>query len=338
MTGCHSHAHDKPTAAAVDPVCGMSVDPATTAYRLDHAGATVYFCSQQCRDEFVAEPGRFTVTARRPVVPAAGIGLLGSLALLTIFFALLTALSGWEFTLDQFREFWPYLIALATGFGIQVGLFMAVHRAAHAAHAGKVVAVTGSTSGIAMLSCCAHYLITLLPALGAAGVVAFVSRYQVEVFWFGLAANLAGIVYIGRQFLALRRVGAVLALVLAVAVIAVPWGALAQALPPQVNKDGQVTVKVTPLALDQGAWKFQVVFDTHVVPLDQDLLAVAALVAPDGREEKPVAWEGDPPGGHHRNGVLVFRAMSPAPQSVLLKIRDVGAIPERSFTWSLGSR
>jgi P-type Cu+ transporter len=44
---------------AKDPVCGMSVDPATAEYRLEHDGATVYFCSAGCREKFVADPARY---------------------------------------------------------------------------------------------------------------------------------------------------------------------------------------------------------------------------------------------------------------------------------------
>jgi uncharacterized protein len=47
-----------------DPVCGMKVDRAK-ALRLAHAGATYYFCSEDCRNRFAADPGRHT---RRPPV------------------------------------------------------------------------------------------------------------------------------------------------------------------------------------------------------------------------------------------------------------------------------
>jgi Cu+-exporting ATPase len=60
---------------------------------------------------------------------------------------------------------------------------------------GKVVAVSGTTSTAAMISCCAHYLTNILPVVGAAGVVALVAQYQIELFWFGLACNAAGILY-----------------------------------------------------------------------------------------------------------------------------------------------
>ena len=44
----------------VDPVCGMSIDPATAATHLTHDGHDVAFCSLGCRDRFVADPAAFT--------------------------------------------------------------------------------------------------------------------------------------------------------------------------------------------------------------------------------------------------------------------------------------
>ena len=55
---------------ATDPVCGMSVDPAASQYRTEHAGRRYFFCGARCRERFIAEPERFL----RPVkaAPAAG--------------------------------------------------------------------------------------------------------------------------------------------------------------------------------------------------------------------------------------------------------------------------
>jgi len=44
---------------AVDPVCHMDVDPATTPLRTTHAGATYYFCSEGCLRRFEAKPAEF---------------------------------------------------------------------------------------------------------------------------------------------------------------------------------------------------------------------------------------------------------------------------------------
>jgi Cu+-exporting ATPase len=32
--------------------------------------------------------------------------------------------AGWDFTISQFNEFWPFIVSLAVGFAIQVGLFL----------------------------------------------------------------------------------------------------------------------------------------------------------------------------------------------------------------------
>ena len=41
---------------AIDPVCGMEVDERTSKEKETYQGSTYYFCSQDCKDEFVASP------------------------------------------------------------------------------------------------------------------------------------------------------------------------------------------------------------------------------------------------------------------------------------------
>lgn len=138
----------------------------------------------------------------RPVA----LGVAGAAVLLSFYFGTLVAVSGPGFARDQFEAFWPFVVALVAGFGVQVGLFAWLRRAVHAAHGGgRVVAASGTTSGIAMVSCCAHYLVNLLPALGAAGLVTLVAQYQIELFWFGLLANALGIAYMARRTVAFAR-------------------------------------------------------------------------------------------------------------------------------------
>jgi P-type Cu+ transporter len=56
------HDHARPSAApdgrAIDPVCGMTVDPHTTPHRAEHQGRPYYFCSAGCRQKFIADPQR----------------------------------------------------------------------------------------------------------------------------------------------------------------------------------------------------------------------------------------------------------------------------------------
>src|SRR3546814_7092640 len=46
----------------------MSVDPATTPHRHEHAGQTYYFCSEGCRSKFAARPDIFLDGAPRAAV------------------------------------------------------------------------------------------------------------------------------------------------------------------------------------------------------------------------------------------------------------------------------
>jgi Cu+-exporting ATPase len=59
--------------AAIDPVCGMSVDPATTPHRAAHDGEDHVFCSAGCRSRFVADPDRFLRAAPPPEPVAPGV-------------------------------------------------------------------------------------------------------------------------------------------------------------------------------------------------------------------------------------------------------------------------
>lgn len=67
--GHEHHAHD--AAKVIDPVCGMSVDPATSKHRFEHQGHTFHFCSAGCRTKFAAEPDKYLgERAPPPEMPA----------------------------------------------------------------------------------------------------------------------------------------------------------------------------------------------------------------------------------------------------------------------------
>lgn len=129
------------------------------------------------------------------------------LALLSIYFIVLTLVSNWQFALLQFSNFWYFIISLALGFGIQVGLYIYLRNILQRSQngTGKVVAVSGTTSTVAMISCCSHYLVNILPIIGIAGLVSLVSQYQIQLFWFGLVANLLGIFYLGNKIINFQR-------------------------------------------------------------------------------------------------------------------------------------
>ena len=121
-------------------------------------------------------------------------GIFATTILLTVYITVVSLVSGWTFAQQQFRQFWYFVVTLAVGFGIQVGLYSYLKTIIKTV-SPKVVATSGATSTAAMISCCAHYLVNILPILGAVGIITVISQYQVQLFWVGLAFNFAGIAY-----------------------------------------------------------------------------------------------------------------------------------------------
>jgi Cu+-exporting ATPase len=133
-------------------------------------------------------------------------GMLASAILLGIYFAVLTLVSGWSFAQSQFATFWYFIISLVVGFGIQIALYQYLKGLVHSGQGmGKVVGVSGTTSTAAMISCCAHYLVNLVPILGITGLATFVAQYQIKIFWVGLAFNIFGIVFISNKIIKFKK-------------------------------------------------------------------------------------------------------------------------------------
>ncbi len=56
----HHHTHEAPAAGgALDPVCGMTVDPHNAKHQTTHHGHPYYFCSAGCKTKFVANPTKY---------------------------------------------------------------------------------------------------------------------------------------------------------------------------------------------------------------------------------------------------------------------------------------
>ena len=64
---CCGHGGSSQAAIAVkDPVCGMTVDLATSKHRLEQDGTTYHFCSAGCRTKFEADPAKYLAPKAAP--------------------------------------------------------------------------------------------------------------------------------------------------------------------------------------------------------------------------------------------------------------------------------
>lgn len=95
---------------------------------------------------------------------------------------------------------------------------------------------------------------------------------------------------------------------------------------------GEVTVKATLVQLGDAGAVAEVVFDTHAVELDLDVAAGATLTV-GGVAWPTGGWEGDGPGGHHREGELRFSAAGPAEGDAVLTL--AGLSEPLTFRWPL---
>lgn len=133
-------------------------------------------------------------------------GLIAAIILLIFYFIILTLVSGFAFTRTEFTNYWYYIIVLSAGFGVQIGLYTYLKTAINAQDKSrKVVVVSTATSTVTMISCCSHYLVNILPVIGATGIITFVSQYQIQLFWVGIVVNLLGIAYMISKVINVKR-------------------------------------------------------------------------------------------------------------------------------------
>jgi Cu+-exporting ATPase len=65
---------DAKSGAAIDPVCGMTVNQSSAAGAFEHKGRTYYFCSAHCLRKFRENPERF-LNQSTPAMPAHPVGI-----------------------------------------------------------------------------------------------------------------------------------------------------------------------------------------------------------------------------------------------------------------------
>lgn len=149
--------------------------------------------------------------ARLPIAPQSIVaGLIGSAALLTLYLGVISLAQGVEHAFEQLVLDAPFVGLVTAGFGTQVGLFVELRAVDRRHRAGAAVTAAGTgTSAAAMLACCAHHVVDLLPIVGLSAAAVFLNDYRTPLFLVGIGMNVLGVVVIARQLQRARRACAV---------------------------------------------------------------------------------------------------------------------------------
>ena len=297
------------------------------------------------------------------------IGAIGSGSLLGLYLVVLALAGSLNHVTEQFFSMWYWIVLLAGGFGFQLGLYSFIRtglKQKSRASTAEVAASGGLSTG-AMIACCAHHLAEVLPLLGLTAVGLFLVEYQLPFILLGVLSNLVGIsmmlIIIQKHGLRMEQrfikwllsfdqakvrtailIFSAVVLPASFLLVSARAGAGDQAadvdrafvLAPLVNDQNSVTLEAEPLdfRLDEPV-RFRLSFNTHQGDLNFDLTKISLLEDDRGNTFQPLRWEGSPPGGHHRKGVLVFPKLKAQTKWIKLIIRDVFDVPKRIFEWKL---
>jgi cation transport ATPase len=127
-------------------------------------------------------------------------GVTAAAGIIGFYLGLLTLVSDWYNATSQFAQYWGWIIALATGLGVQATLFTYIKdqlKGKTITAAKSSLAASGGVSTASMAACCTHYLVAFLPAFGLSffsAAAAGLAKYQEEFFFLGVISNIFGIV------------------------------------------------------------------------------------------------------------------------------------------------
>ena len=133
-----------------------------------------------------------------------GAATLGTAALGLILYAIQAlGMQSFRGPIDFFLERWYFELPLVLGFGVQIGLFVAIRR--HARVSLAVPAAPGGSSTATMVACCLHNFVPLITLLGIGGFATSLAYYQDYLFVASLVAMLVGTGVLWKHYRMIRR-------------------------------------------------------------------------------------------------------------------------------------
>lgn len=121
-------------------------------------------------------------------------GVFAIIMVLLLNLIVLAVLDFPEMPLQIIKKYFIFIILLVGGFGLQIGLFT------YFKHLNALSCSTSAASGgiaaVSMTLCCSHYLLNILPFLGAVvsiSALTSLSKYTLHFLLLGIFSNILGI-------------------------------------------------------------------------------------------------------------------------------------------------
>ena len=127
-------------------------------------------------------------------------GMAGAAILQAVYFTVLSLLNSPTYAWQQFIRLSPWMVPLVAGFGVQVGIYFYMRAFAKLAKQGLTgsapVATSAGISSGAMIACCLHHVVDVLPVLGISAIAVILTEYQSFMLSVGVVSNLIGLSFI----------------------------------------------------------------------------------------------------------------------------------------------
>jgi len=127
-----------------------------------------------------------------------GSGLIGSLLLTGLYLGIVSIAESPQHAVDLFWQDRWIVGPIILGFGIQMALYIVLKKrlfvpTSTAGPSAALTGVSGGTSTVAMVACCAHHVTDVLPMLGLTAATTFLAEYRIGFMLVGLGTTLIGI-------------------------------------------------------------------------------------------------------------------------------------------------
>lgn len=144
-----------------------------------------------------------TLTIQKRVLWPLAFGIGGSTFLALLYFGIVSIAESPQHAFEFFLEDSWIILPIIVGFGIQSALYIILRKqlfipVTHMGASGTLTGAGGATSTLAMIACCAHHVVDVLPILGLTAAATFLAKYQTLFMIISLGTTLFGIVFMLR--------------------------------------------------------------------------------------------------------------------------------------------